>query len=161
MSDQQTVGLPCITEGANDIAVYQYSGKEGIVSEVQKELLDYYNNRSMSDLPKPVIDGVLSPANRTMIAIYQQEFGLDVDGVVGEQTYSHMGIGGPYLPCGTHTLYQDYSTSLQQMKDGLMAVDGQSGRVGRVLTFAALGYLVYLLHKNRQMIVARASAMLA
>ena len=158
MYGSQDTGLPCITEGATDKAVFDASGSTGIVSEVQRKLLSYYKNRALSHLPEPVVDGVLSPANRSLIAMYQQEYGLDVDGIIGPQTYQRLGFSENALPCGTMTIYQDYSTALSQMQS-LESKEGFFSKVRKPVLTAALLYAIYYAHKNREMIAARIYAM--
>ena len=154
MYGSKHTGLPCITEGATDKAVYDASGETGVVSEVQRNLLSYYNSRALSHLPEPVVDGVLSPANRTLIAMYQQEYGLDVDGVIGKQTYQHLGMSGPFLNCGTMTVYQDYSTALAQSQQEDSG-EGFFSKVRKPVLTAVLLYSIYYVHTNRDAIVSR------
>jgi hypothetical protein len=145
-------GLPCVTVGASDGDVYGYSGQMGIISAIQTQLAEYYGGRSLGHLPEPFVTGILSNDDVELVKLYQNEFGLGVDGIIGKQTYAQMGISGNYLPCGKHTVYWE-PTSMS----AAMGVNPEKKRRTRNLVLAGVAVAAaYWVHKNREYLLETA-----
>ena len=79
-----TPSVPNIdTEYIRTLPLLQY-GSKGVYVKILQVLLNYYNSANLD------VDGDFGPCTKSAVADYQMKYSLEVDGIVGKETWTHL-----------------------------------------------------------------------
>ena len=71
------------SEYIRTLPLLQYTSK-GVYVKILQVLLNYYNNANLD------IDGDFGPCTKSAVADYQTKYSLEVDGIAGRETWTHL-----------------------------------------------------------------------
>lgn len=71
------------TEYIRTLPLLQY-GSKGVYVKILQVLLNYYNSSNLD------VDGDFGPCTKSAVADYQMKYSLEIDGIVGKETWTHL-----------------------------------------------------------------------
>ena len=79
-----TPSVPSLdSEYIRTLPLLQY-GSKGVYVKILQVLLNYYNSANLD------VDGDFGPCTKSAVADYQMKYNLEVDGIVGKETWTHL-----------------------------------------------------------------------